>query len=270
MSRPSQDERAARFAALHGGPGILALSNAWDAASAKAFELAGAPAIATTSAGVANVLGYADGEHVPFDELLFLVRRIVATVAIPVSVDLEAGFGTTPADVAENVAAVVDAGGVGVNLEDGAGSPQALVQKIAAVRTRVGTRVFVNARTDVWLRGLAAPESRFDEAIRRLRAYEAAGADGLFVPGLADAPTLARLVAAVGRPVNVLAGVGVPPVPELARLGVRRVSVGSGPMRAAFGLARRIAAELLGPGTYDAFTRDVPTHAEVNGLFRAS
>jgi 2-methylisocitrate lyase-like PEP mutase family enzyme len=269
-SRPTQKAQAERFAALHHGPGILVLANAWDAASARMFEVAGARAVATTSAGCANALGYRDGEAMPLDDLLFLVRRIVATVDIPVTVDLETGFGATPADVAKSVTAVLDAGGVGINIEDADQPPASLVARIEEIREVAARRdvpLFVNARTDVYLRGLVAPEKRYDETIRRLRAYQKAGADGLFVPGLVEAATIKRLTADVDRPVNVLAFAGVPPAGELERLGVARVSVGSGPMRATMSLTQRIGAEIFGPGTWETFTKDVISHGEANQLF---
>ena len=264
----AQREKAARFGALHRGD-ILVLPNAWDAASARVFELAGARAIATTSAGVAAALGRPDGERVRRDDMLDALRRIVAAVDVPVSADVESGYGTTVAEVCATVAGVIDAGAVGVNLEDAMRDTGVLVERVAAVRELArekGVPLFVNARTDVWLRRGGDPRTHLDEGIARLRAYAAAGADGVFAPGLADPDTIARVAAAVDRPLNVLAGPGVPPAPELARLGVARVTVGSGAMRATLGLVRRIADELLGDGTYR-FLADAPSHAEVNAMF---
>lgn len=264
----AQREKAARFGALHRGD-ILVLPNAWDAASARVFELAGARAIATTSAGVAAALGRPDGERVRRGDMLDALRRIVAAVDVPVSADVESGYGTTVAEVCATVAGVIDAGAVGVNLEDAMRDTGVLVERVAAVRELArekGVPLFVNARTDVWLRRGGDPRTHLDEGIARLRAYAAAGADGVFAPGLADPDTIARVAAAVDRPLNVLAGPGVPPAPELARLGVARVTVGSGAMRATLGLVRRIADELLGDGTYR-FLADAPSHAEVNAMF---
>ena len=263
------EAKARAFHDLHRGPRILVLLNAWDAASARTFEVAGAPAIATTSAGIAATLGFPDGEQVSRELMLEAVGRIARSVDVPVSVDVEAGYGDTAEAVFETARAVIDAGGVGVNVEDAMQEPGVLVERIAAIRSVArakGVPLFVNARTDVYLGAGGDPEGRLADAIRRLRAYESAGADGLFVPGLGDAGTIARLVAAVGRPVNILAGEGVPPAGELERLGVRRVSVGSGPMRATLGLARRIALGVLRDGTYGSFLADSPTHAEVNRM----
>jgi 2-methylisocitrate lyase-like PEP mutase family enzyme len=264
--------KADRFHALHHGERILVLTNAWDAASARVLELAGAPAIATTSAGVAASLGYPDGELVDRDLMLGAVARIVRAVDVPVSVDVESGWGATTDAVCATAEAVLAAGAVGLNLEDRLEDPAILVERIGAVRDvagRAGVRLFVNARTDVWLSRDGDATARFDDGVARLRRYQAAGADGLFAPGLGDPDVIARLVRAVDRPLNVLAGDGVPPAPELQRLGVARVSVGSGPMRATLGLLRDIATELLGPGTYASFAGRGPSHAEVNAMFRA-
>jgi len=264
----TQKDRARAFHALH-QRGTFVLANAWDAASARVFELAGAPAVATTSSGVAASLGYPDGERIPCTLLLGAVRRITATVDIPVSVDFERGYAERPDEVAANVQAVIDAGGVGINIEDGRHDPAVLVAKIAAIRALPAARelgFFVNARTDVFLRGRGDPAELVADAIRRLQAYEAAGADGLFAPGLAAPETIASVVRAVHLPLNVMAFEDVPSVPELGRLGVRRVSVGSGPMRATLALTRRIAEELLRDGTYG-FLDGAPPHAEVNAMF---
>lgn len=260
-----QRERASAFRDLHQRGPILVLPNAWDAASARVFELAGARAIATTSSGVAHALGYPDGEHVPRELMLTIVQRVIATVAVPVSVDLEMGYGRTPAEVAESVRLVVEAGGVGVNLEDRTEEPEGLAAKIRAVRG-LDLPLFVNARTDWFLWEKGTPEERFVETVRRARAYEAAGADGLFVPGLIDPATIARLLGEIRLPLNLLTRPGLPPVAELARLGVRRVTIGGGGMCAVVGLTRRIAHGLLVDGTYDVLAGS-PSHREVDGMF---
>lgn len=272
----SQRERAARFLALHQGPGILLLCNAWDAASARVVEAAGFPAVATTSAGIANSLGYADKENAPFEEVVAAVRRIVRVVRVPVSADIEAGFGETPKEVAGSCRSILDAGAVGVNLEDRTHDPARLApiplqcERIRAVQesaARDGGRLVVNARTDVYLGSIGAPEGRFDETIARCNAYRSAGADCLFVPGLTDEETIGRLVRAIHGPVNILGVPGSPPIARLASLGVRRVSLGSGPMRSTLGHLRRIAKELAESGTYAAMASDAIPYAEVDGLF---
>ncbi len=272
----AQRERADRFLALHRGPGVLLLCNAWDAASARIIEDAGLPAVATTSAGVANSLGYADKENTPFQEVIASVRRIVRAVRVPVSADIEAGFGETPEEVAQSCLAILEAGAVGVNLEDRSREPGRLTgiplqcERIRAVKdaaSRAGGPIVVNARTDVYLGSIGAPESRFADAVERCNAYRAAGADCLFVPGVADEKTIASLVEAIDGPVNVLAVPGTPPVARLAALGVRRVSLGSGPMRATLGHLRRIARELLESGTCATMASGTISYAEANALF---
>ncbi len=272
-------ERARRFLELHRGPRILVLPNAWDAASARIFEEAGFPAVATTSAGVAFSLGFPDGERAPFSQVLAAVARIVAAVAIPVSADIESGYGPTPADVAESCRAMMAAGAVGVNLEDGTGDPtrpledaQLHAERIRAARESAESAggLVINARTDVYLRAVGEPATRFAETVRRANAYRAAGADCLFVPGVADAETIGRLAREIAGPVNVLAVPGTPPVAELERLGAARVSVGSGPMRASLGFLRGLALELAQRGTYSRLAGESVSYAEANALFRRS
>jgi 2-methylisocitrate lyase-like PEP mutase family enzyme len=273
--KADQKKKAKDLLALHSGDNPLILPNVWDAASARIIEDAGFPAIATSSAGVAFSLGYRDGEKIPREEMLTAVARIAHAVRVPVTADVEAGYGPTPADAARTARAVVEAGAVGMNLEDATGdSEQPLVElplqleKIRAVReTAESLRVplVLNARTDVYLQQVGAPGTRYDEAIRRLRAFRDSGADCVFVPGLADAPTIERVVSDLQHPVNILAGPGSLSVAELRKLGVARISLGSGPMRAALGLLRRLAEELRSAGTYQ-LMEGAPPHAEMNKL----
>jgi 2-methylisocitrate lyase-like PEP mutase family enzyme len=268
-ARAALAARAARFRELHAGPPILILPNAWDAASARLFEAAGFPALGTTSAGIAASLGYPDGQFIPADEMLQAIARIVRAATIPVSADVEAGYQ----DPTATAAAVIAAGAVGINLEDARGGElldagQA-VEHIRAVRRvcgEIGVPLVINARTDVFLLGAGPPQSRFGEAVRRANLYRDAGADCLFVPAVRDAETIGSLARAIRGPLNILAAPGVPPAPELERLGVARVSTGSGPMRAALTAARRVAAELRERGSYSSFTGDVIPYAEVNRL----
>ena len=272
----TQREKAAAFRKLHEGPPILVLANAWDVASARVFEDAGFPAVATSSAGVAWALGYPDGEGISRAEMAEAVRRIAAGVAVPVTADMEAGYGPEPAAVAETVRAVIAAGAVGMNLEDStrdAAGPlfdfALSVERVRAARAAAdaaGVPLVLNARTDVFLAAVGDEGGRLEHAVRRANAYREAGADCLFVPGVRDAATIEALVRQIRGPINILAGPGTPSVPELQRFGVARVSVGGGPARAALAVARRIAQELRGPGTYTAFTQDVLTYQEVNRL----
>jgi 2-methylisocitrate lyase-like PEP mutase family enzyme len=272
----TSDDRATAFRRLHQpeAGAILVLPNAWDALSARVIEQAGARAIATTSAGVSWALGRPDGQGVTRREMVEAVRRVVRAVRVPVSADVESGYGTgTPEEVEETVRGVLDAGAVGINLEDAPGRGQPLLApeeqqaRIAAARGAAGgTGLFINARVDVYLRQVGPEAGRFDETVRRARAYSAAGADGVFVPGVGDAATIGRLAAAVGVPLNVMARPGAPSVGELARLGVARVSVGPAITLAVMAVIRRAAAELLEGGTYEAMA-DGMSFADANGLF---
>ena len=268
---------AERLRALHHGPPILVLPNAWDAASARLFEAEGFPAVATTSAGVAAALGYPDGGIVPSREMIEAVSRIVRAVKVPVTADIEHAYAATPDAVAEIVLRVVAAGAVGINLEDyvpGASDLEPLALQVDKIKTiikattKAGVRVVINARTDVFLRELGAAEARLGVAIERGKTYLAAGADCVFVPGVRDRDTIGALVSGIGGPVNILAVAGTPPIAELEALGVARVSVGSGPMRATLALIRDVARELKTRGTYAAFTRHAMPFDEVNELMK--
>jgi 2-methylisocitrate lyase-like PEP mutase family enzyme len=241
--------KAESLRAMHRGPPILVLPNAWDAASAVAFaRIDGCRALATTSSAIAAAHGYPDGERIPRDVMLAAVTAIARAVDVPVTADLEAGYGD-PAGTAERAIA---SGAVGLNLEDGMGPVDEHVARIRAVREtgeRLGVPLVINARTDVFLRGDRDP----DEAVRRANAYLEAGADCAFVIWVEDDETIRRLAAGIRGPLNVLARRGTPPVPELERLGVARVSVGSGLMHAALAAAERAARELVEAGTYGGF-----------------
>jgi 2-methylisocitrate lyase-like PEP mutase family enzyme len=269
-----QRTQAHAFRAMHHGPRILLLPNVWDVASARILEEAGFGAMATTSAGIAFSLGYPDGQRISREEMLAVVTRIVHGVKVPVTADVEAGYGNRPEDAADTARGVIEVGAIGMNLEDAADQPGQLVdlslqlEKIRAVREtalKLGVPVVLNARTDVYLEQIGAPETRYTETVRRSLAYREAGADCVFVPGLRDSETISRLVRDLGCPLNILVGPGSPPVPELEKLGVARVSLGSGPMRATLGLVRRLAEELKMTGTYPAL-EGAPSHADVNRM----
>jgi len=269
-------DKAARLRALHHGPPILVLPNAWDAASARIVESEGFPAVATTSAGVAAALGYADGGAVPAREMIEAIARIARAVSVPVSADIEHGYATTPDAVADVVMRVVSAGAVGVNLEDilpGSDALEALdvqcdkIRAIAKAAATSGVAVVINARTDVYLRGIGAADSRLGAAIERGRAYLAAGAACVFVPAVKDRDTISALVKGIGGPINVLAMPDSPPVAELERLGVARVSLGSGPFRASLAILRDVARELKSSGTYSGMAKSLP-YAGVNDLMK--
>lgn len=275
MAGLSLAAKARAFRDLHRPGRPLVMPNAWDAASARIFEDAGFPAVATTSAGVAYAAGYPDGESIPRAEMLEAVARIVRAVAVPVTADMETGHGASLSDLAETVKGVLDAGAVGLNLEDGSLGGEAQIADVSRQVERIraakaagsgrGVEVFVNARTDVYLRAIGAPEARFDETVRRASAYRDAGADCLFVPGIREKDVIGALFDRLACPVNVLAVPGSPSIAELARLGVARVTLGSGPIRATLQLLARLARELQTSGTYSEL-EGVISHAEVNAL----
>jgi 2-methylisocitrate lyase-like PEP mutase family enzyme len=271
----AQTNKAIQFRQLHRGPGVLILPNAWDVASARIFEDAGFPAIATTSAGIAFSLGYPDGQRIPREEMMARIGRIARAVQLPLTADVESGYGSTPQDAANTARELIEAGVVGMNLEDASGrndqplsSLELAVEKIKAAReaaVQMRAQIVINARTEIYLLPGGNPDADYSEALRRLLAFRDAGADCVFAPGLNDAETIGRLAKAVECPLNILAGPETPSIPELEKLGVARASVGSGPMRATLGLLRRIAEELRTSGTYSQMEGAVP-YTQVNKL----
>ena len=272
-----QKQKAEAFRAMHRGQRILMLPNAWDVSSARVIDEAGFGAIATTSAGIAFTLGYPDGQRISRDEMLQAVSRIAAVLKVPVTADVEAGYGDRPEDAAQTALAVIESGAVGMNLEDASGDADhplvelpLQLEKIAAVQQAArttGVPIVLNARTDVYLLQVGPVEKRYDQALRRLTAFRDAGADCVFLPGLRDAATIGRLVNDLGFPLNILGGPGSPPIPELQQLGVARVSLGSCPMRATLGLLGRIATELKTTGTYHSL-ENAPSHDNVNRMMQ--
>lgn len=259
MSTPVTHAKADALRRLHAGPSLLVLPNAWDAASARIFVAAGYPALASTSAGIAFSLGYADGERITRDAMLAAVGRITARVDVPLTADMEAGYGAAPEAVAETVRGVIAAGAVGMNLEDSREEDGgklldfslavARVRAARAAATAAGVPIVVNARTDAFHKGALPPDRQLSEAVRRGNAFREAGADCVFVPFVGDRDTIARLVKEIAAPLNILGGPDAPTLPELEQLGVRRVTFGSAPMRATLGLVRRMAREWKEQGT---------------------
>jgi 2-methylisocitrate lyase-like PEP mutase family enzyme len=277
MTSSTQKNKAIQLRDLHHGPPILVLPNAWDAASARIFEQAGFLAIATTSSGVAAALGYPDGQHITRNMLVEVVQHITRVVECPVTVDIEAGFGDTIEEVLQTIRAVINAGAVGINIEDSTRQhgkalvdvsfQVELLKAIQELASAMDIPLVVNARTDVYLLPTGDPTSRFEQALQRANAYREAGADCFFPIGLGDARTIADLVQAINMPVNILARSATPSILELAQLGVARVSFGSGQMRAVLGHLRRIAHELLEYGTYTSMTGETISGAEFSSLF---
>ena len=258
------------FRNLHEGPGLLLLPNAWDAASARLIESLGAKAIATTSAGLAWSNGYPDGNALPEDQLIAAVRQVARVIRVPLTVDIEAGYSDDPSAVARLVNRLLADGVVGVNIEDGAGSPALFCEKIAAIRDQVahsGFDLFINARTDVYLRGIASGEAAIAEVMSRASRYRAAGCDGLFVPGLIAADAMARISTAIApMPLNIMAVPNLPSIGTLQKNGVRRLSAGSAIAQAAFGRTSQLASGFLAGTMGDMFDASAD-YGAVNGLF---
>jgi 2-methylisocitrate lyase-like PEP mutase family enzyme len=276
MDKAKQAQKAAQLKKLHSGPKILVLPNAWDAISARIVEEIGFPAVATTSAGVAAALGYPDGQRVSRNEMLKAVARVSQAVQAPVTADMEAGYGTTPADMADTARELIAAGAVGLNLEDVTGDDESTqvelnlqVEKIRAIReasASAGVPLVINARTDVYLMPIGPAEIRFERTVERLRAYAKAGADCVFAPALKDAQTIGKLVKAVEAPLNILLMPGAPSITELEKLGVARASIGSGLMRACLGTARNIAKAMFERRDDWSLFADAVPYKEVNRL----
>jgi 2-methylisocitrate lyase-like PEP mutase family enzyme len=262
MDDKTQRQYAETFHGLHRKGDPLILFNAWDVATAKAIAKA-SPAVATSSWAVASALGYADGEDVPLDMVTGLVARMTAAVSVPVSIDLEAGYGETPDAAAKSVTEILKAGAIGINIEDGlSGGKRQLVSleqhaaKIKAVRDtaqKLGIHLFINARTDPFLLKFGSPDECLNEAAKRANAYADAGADGIFVPGLTDLALIEKFVQLTPLPVNIMVTQGLPEIPDLARVGVRRVSLGPWPMVAAMRVIGQAAAAVAASKQYGTF-----------------
>ena len=267
MGSSDQIALANAFRKMHQGPPALLLPNAWDAVSARLFEESGFRAVATTSGGLAWTLGYPDGEGAPWAEVVAATRRIVRVVDVPVSADIEAGFGVTPADVFSNVREMIAAGVVGINIEDsdlrakGTLRPiEDSVERVRAARRAAiesGVPLVLNARTDVFHHNIGEAKDRPAEAHRRARAYLDAGADCIFLFGHPELEVVAELAKSIKAPINIVGRVGMPGMGELERLGVARVSTASGPAMAALSTVRNVARALFEGRRFDSLTSDV-------------
>jgi 2-methylisocitrate lyase-like PEP mutase family enzyme len=274
-AKTQQKKKAEDFRALHRGKQILILPNGWDVPSARVFEDAGFPAVATSSAGMLVSLGYPDGEVISRDEFVSAVGRIAKVVSVPLSADIVAGFGKNTREVLVTVKAILKTGAIGINIEDFAHATKKLypierqVENVKAIRKlgeTQGIPLVINARTDALRFAEGNEDARFKEAIRRATAYRDAGADCVYPMGLVDAASIAAFVLALDFPVNVMVRKGLPEISELERLGVARVSFGPSPSYAAMGLLKRAANEVLEKGTYEILTEGAITFDELNAL----
>jgi 2-methylisocitrate lyase-like PEP mutase family enzyme len=275
MSVAEQAKRAEAFRALHAGPHALVMANAWDAMTARMFELEGFPAIATTSGGVAGTLGFRDGEGAPWEEVVGQTARIVRAVSVPVTADIEGGFGATPEAVGRSITAIIGAGAVGVNLEDSVSGQGAMrtmddaVARIMAARAAAnaaGVPIFINARVDLFIRHVGEGEAQLNEAVERGLAYLAAGADGIYPIALRDEPTIKRLCDALRCPININVRAGHPTVEALEALGVRRITTATSLTMLALSVVRDTVRDIRANGRFDAITPSV-TGADMAGFW---
>jgi len=275
MDIRAQALKAEQFRNMHRGPRMLVLANAWDVVSARILEECGHPAIATSSAAVAFSRGYPDGQRISRDEMLDVVGRIARAVRVPVTADLEAGYGTTPKDLGDTTKAAIEAGAIGMNLEDSGDDDSSLVdlalqvEKVRAIRETaksLGVPFVLNARTDIYLASIGPEATRFDRTVERLHAYRDTGADCLFAPGVHDKEIISKLVKAVAAPLNILITPQCPSLTELGKIGVARVSAGSTVMRATLRVVERIGKEMLeSRSTETLFDRAIPW-ADLSGM----
>jgi 2-methylisocitrate lyase-like PEP mutase family enzyme len=259
-----QIEKAERFLQFHHADEILVLLNSWDVGSSRLIEASGYKAIATTSMGMAASLGYPDCQVMQLSEVIETITGIVNGVQVPVTVDLEAGYGSTTEEIVDSVRKVIATGIVGMNIEDSIGLSPILIdegefcERISAIRAlsdSLGFHLVINARTDSFYTSSSSPREKLSESIRRGNKYRDAGADCIFVQPVWEREVIATLVKEIDAPINILAnpgiGAGMPPsVSELQDLGVARVSLGSGLMKATLAVIKKVADELSAKGTY--------------------
>jgi len=276
MTVTEQAAKAEAFRALHHGARALVMANAWDAMTARLFEAEGFPAVATTSGGVAGALGFRDGEGAPWDEVVGQTARIARAVAVPVTADIEGGFGATPEEVGRHIGEIVAAGAVGVNLEDsipgqvGMRSTDDAAARVGAARAAAaaaGVPLVINARVDLFIRHVGEGEAQLAAAVERGKAYLAAGADSIYPIGLRDEPTIKRLVEALGCPININVRAGHPTVAELEALGVRRITTATSLAHLALGAVRESIRDIRAHGRFDTIDPKMPG-PEMQGLWK--
>jgi 2-methylisocitrate lyase-like PEP mutase family enzyme len=274
MDRAQQAEMANSFLARHHAPPILLLPNVWDALSARLFVAAGFDALATTSGGVAWALGYPDGEHAAWPEVVAATARIVRSAQVPVTADIEAGYGATPAEVAVHVAEIIQTGVIGINLEDGLHGPIRSIEDAAArlsaareASRKEGVPIVLNARCDVFHLQYGEEHTRFSAAVERCKSYLNAGSDCVYPFGVRDPATIAAFVEAVGAPVNITGRPGMPNAAALERIGVARVTIASAPTLVVMSSIQKLAAELRTTGGFDVLSATL-RHPEAQKLFQ--
>jgi len=276
MDRTRQVHIAKAFLARHHSSPVLLLPNAWDGMSARLFVAVGFDALATTSGGVAWALGYPDGEQAPWSEVVAATARIVRSAQVPVTADIEAGYGETPSEVAANVAEIIQAGVVGINLEDGLHGPIRSVEDASArlraareAAKKEGVPIVLNARCDVYHLQHGEESTRFDATVERCKAYLAAGADCVYPFGLRDAGIIGKFVKAVAAPVNITGRAGMPDAPTFERMGVARITIASAPTLVTMSAIKTLAMELHTTGNFDGLTATL-RHPDAQKLFQTN
>jgi len=263
-------QQVARFRELHREQTPLILANVWDAGGARLVQSLGAMAVATTSAGVAWSMGYQDGYLLPIETQVELTKRIARVLEIPLTVDVENGYSYDPLIVAENIVKIAKAGASGVNLEEGPDDPVVVISKIRATRAaleKAGLDMFINLRCDVFLEKSVPADSMVAETIKRGKAYQETGADGLFIPGLTKSEDIRAITSASLMPVNVMSWPGVPTADELAKLGVKRLSAGASVYQALWKAMTDISIDFLKSGDSSLFMKGSMPYAEMQSMF---
>ena len=270
---------AEEFLKLHYDKKVLLLPNAWDVLSAKMYEQLGFKAIGTTSAGIAAVLGYPDGQVMTLDENLSIVKRIVERINLPVSVDIEAGYSSNVEGTVKAAEAALEIGAVGINLEDSTGNDDnpffdisEVVERIKGIRSMADSRelhLVINLRTDVYMLSRGEHSEKFKLTVERANIYREAGTDCIFVTDMGDLNEhiITEFVNEINAPLNIIAGVNIPAIQKLEEIGVARLSFGPRPMRAVYAFLKKVMREILVEGTYSNMTNDAMTYSEVNNLF---
>jgi 2-methylisocitrate lyase-like PEP mutase family enzyme len=263
-------DNATTFRQLHQNTTPLRLPNAWDAGSARLFESLGAPAVATTSAGVAWALGCGDGRLLAFSEVTGLASRMARIIKVPLSFDIENGYSDDPKVVASHALRLAELGIAGINIEDGRDEPALLASKIEAIReavSKANVDLFVNVRCDVLLASLVEKPKLIDETIDRGKLYARVGADGFFVPGIVQSQDIERVASAISLPLNVMAWPGLAAATELGRLGVRRLSAGSAISQVLWARAEELARAFLQAGDSGPLSEAAMPYSRLQSLF---
>jgi len=278
MSNETQRELANQFQKMHTEKKILLLPNAWDAGGAVIFEKDGFSAIGTSSAGISYSLGYPDGEYISFDDIVDTTKKIKKRISIPLSVDVERGYGKDITATVQNIRMVIEEGAVGINLEDGLLNSQGLVDmkkqcdlisEISKLKDTLGINFVINARTDAYWLNLSADKNvLFEQTIQRANLYLKAGADCIFVPGILDIEEIKMFVDEINGPLNIIITPNTPSIDFLEKLGVARVSSGSAPARASFALIKNISNELHQQGTYSNIFKTNIAYDKLNCIFK--